>query len=107
MKSLKLFFAVFFLSFFNLTDLKAQKSYDFKPTNKTKLILSNGDTLANGFAGGLNNPQIFNIDINGDNQIDLLVFDRDGSRWIPFEWNLNHWKYVPQWIKLFPSCQIG
>ncbi|MFL2566301.1 MAG: FG-GAP-like repeat-containing protein [Schleiferiaceae bacterium] len=105
MKSLKLFFAVFFLSFFNLTDLKAQKSYDFKPTNKTKLILSNGDTLANGFAGGLNNPQIFNIDINGDNQIDLLVFDRDGSRWIPFEWNLNHWKYVPQWIKQFPSCQ--
>ena len=31
-------------------------------------------------AGGLNQPQFSNIDLNGDGKLDLFVFDRTGYR---------------------------
>jgi len=104
MKILKPFFLLFFIGLSSLTSLDAQETYEFKASNKAKLLVSLNDSLVNGFAGGLNNPQIFDLDINGDGQTDLLVFDREGSRWVPFERRQNRWKYNPEWIKQFPSC---
>ncbi|CAI8338519.1 MAG: Uncharacterised protein [Owenweeksia sp. TMED14] len=103
-KTHKLFFILFFIGITSLKPVAAQQSYEFKASNLAKLLTNVGDSLINGFAGGLNNPQIFNLDIDGDGNIDLLAFDREGSRWLPFKRRLNRWKYVPEWIALFPSC---
>lgn len=38
-----------------------------------------GQPLAHAWAGGLNNPQFSNMDVNGDGIQDLFVFDRQGD----------------------------
>ena len=103
MKILKPFCLLFFIGLSSLTSLDAQETYEFKASNKAKLLVSLNDSLVNGFAGGLNNPQIFDLDINGDGQTDLLVFDREGSRWVPFERRQNRWKYNPCLLYTSPS----
>lgn len=82
---------------------EAQESYQFSPSTRAQLWTSATDSLALGFAGGLNNAQFFNLDINGDGTQDLIVFDREGSRWLPFQRVSGHWRYRPQWVAHFPE----
>lgn len=56
----------------------------YYPTNYPRFTGPWGDTLSNPFAGGLNNPQFSNIDINGDTLIDLFVFDREDNKVLTF-----------------------
>ncbi|MEY4887764.1 MAG: hypothetical protein RL767_1235, partial [Bacteroidota bacterium] len=41
-----------------------------------------GQVLALGTSGGLNNPQLYSVDLNGDGVKEMIVFDRDGDRWL-------------------------
>ena len=59
-----------------MPDSYGQESYGFSPSSKAQLWTSSTDSLVNGFAGGLNNPQLFTLDINGDGGTDLVIFDR-------------------------------
>ncbi len=75
-------------------------------TTPPVVINIDGDTLEFSFAGGLNNCQFGEIDLNLDGIIDLVAFDRNGGRLLPF---LNKgipnqisYEYVPQYIPLFP-----
>ncbi len=86
-----------------MPDSYGQESYGFSPSSKAQLWTSSTDSLVNGFAGGLNNPQLFTLDINGDGGTDLVIFDREGSRWIPFERVNGRWKYRPLWAHHFPA----
>jgi hypothetical protein len=71
-------FLIIFSSYLNL--LSAQ--------NLTRLEIpvqrSNGSQLMNPWAGGLNNPQFSEVDLDGDLVKDLLVFDRSSSTYLPF-----------------------
>ncbi|MCB0479898.1 MAG: T9SS type A sorting domain-containing protein [Flavobacteriales bacterium] len=42
-------------------------------------VIDGTDTLRNPWAGGLNTPQFYTINLNGDAHPDLFVYDRDGS----------------------------
>lgn len=48
--------------------------FNFERKDSIKVI--NGDTLLHPFAGGFNNPQFSNIDLNQDGIKDVFVFDR-------------------------------
>ncbi len=58
--------------------------HDYTRIDTVLLINEINDTLLYPFAGGLNNCQFMNIDINLDGTDDLLVFDRHGYRLLPF-----------------------
>lgn len=47
------------------------------------LVIRQGDTLKLAWAGGMHNPQIGNIDWDGDGILDLWVFEKIGQRLIP------------------------
>jgi len=88
------------------SSLFAQGKFGFTYTGLYKII-ENGDSLKNAWAGGLNLPQFGTIDLNLDNQPDLVVFDRSGSRIIPFlRINVNgslRYRYAPEYRKAFPE----
>lgn len=71
------------------------------------LVIENGDTLTSAFAGGLNQPQFSAMELNGDNLMDLVVFDRSGDKILPF---VNHggpgqmdYRYAPEYEAAFPE----
>lgn len=88
--------------------LHAQQSLFFTQKSKLK-VLYQGDTLHNAFSGGMNSVQFSSIDLNGDNRLDLVAFDRSGDRILPFENRLlnGQARYVfePAWIDSFPKIQ--
>ncbi len=70
-------------------------------------IVENGDTLTSAFAGGLNQPQFSQIELNGDGWMDLVVFDRSGDKILTF---VNHggpgqmdYRYAPEYESAFPE----
>ncbi len=70
-------------------------------------VIINADTLKYPFAGGFNNPQFSDIDLNGDGIMDLFVFDRSGNRVITFlnkgTPNVVDYKYAPEYQTKFPE----
>ena len=79
--------------------------FDFSQTTNVKVI-QNGDSLINAWAGGINYAQVSSIDLNLDGTDDLLVYDRKGSRVMPFlrvnGSSGSHYKYAPEYISKFP-----
>ena len=63
----------------------------------------------NAWAGGLNNPHFSNIDLNKDGDKDLIMFDRSGSRLLPFLYmgpvGTTHFLYAPQYQSDFPHIE--
>jgi len=82
--------------------------HDFKRAVGVQLLSENNDTLLYPFAGGLNNCQFTNMDINLDGIDDLLVFDRHGNRILPFivlpEAPLKY-LFAPEYSMLFPPVE--
>lgn len=64
----------------------------------------NQDTLKYSFAGGLNAPQISEIDLNGDNKKDIFIFDRAGAKVSCFLRNTdNTFTFAPHYAAQFPN----
>jgi hypothetical protein len=70
-------------------------------------VVENGNEIRNPGLGGLNLPQFSPIDLNGDNILDLIVFDRAGNKLLPFlnsgTPGLSDYRYAPQFEAQFPS----
>jgi hypothetical protein len=82
--------------------------FEYQPAAK---VVHGTDTLRHAWAGGMNTPQLSNIDLNADGQQDLFAFDRESSRSYTF---LNvasgtgrRWQYAPQYESLFPEGLYG
>ena len=67
-----------------------------------------GDTLDLALAGGFNQPQFSNFDLNGDGKLDLFVFDRTGDKVLTFiavEKNgVISYVYDPSYEEYFPKA---
>ncbi|MFA5972887.1 MAG: FG-GAP-like repeat-containing protein [Lentimicrobiaceae bacterium] len=92
------------------TRLFAQLSaiHDFTRIDSIMLISENNDTLLYPFAGGLNNCQFMNIDINLDGIDDVVVFDRHGNRILPFIVSGTlpaKLHFAPEYAALFPPIE--
>ena len=68
-------------------------------------VIENGITYTNGFAGGLNNPQFYPIDIDQDGDQDLFVFDRAGSTILVFTYEDGNYSYWYQYAAVFPALE--
>jgi hypothetical protein len=68
-----------------------------------QVVWKPGDTLSNPWSGGLHAPQFSTIDLNGDNQDELVVFDRMDNRLLVFERQGLNWRYCPELSLYFPS----
>lgn len=66
--------------------------------------------LQNAWAGGINSAQVSRIDLNGDNILDLFIFDKVGNRIMPFI-NTNNtpgavsYKHDFEYVDLFPDMR--
>ncbi|MFZ2906457.1 MAG: T9SS type A sorting domain-containing protein [Cyclobacteriaceae bacterium] len=59
------------------------------------------------WAGGLNATQFNTIDLNGDGNDDLAIFDRTANRVITFLNTSNHYQYAPEFASFFPADISG
>lgn len=99
----KAFFFLFFGLSFTFSSL-AQFTYY---RNDSIKVSENGSLLKNPWAGGVNAAQINETDLNGDNKLDIVMFDRVGNRIMPFINNGNNntisYKFAPEYISKFPK----
>lgn len=95
-----------FLFFLLIPFISISQSVGFVYSD-TVHIEAQGDTLEYGWAGGLNFTQWSHIDLNFDNVRDLIVFDKSGNRFLPFESysenGVTKYRYAPKHIPAFPE----
>ena len=102
MKKLLLIKFALFLSFQILAQQGFQQSQDI-------IVKKNGVELTNPWAGGANVPQFSPIDLNADNILDLIIFDKNGNQVNCF---INHgtegivdYHYAPEYNLKFPELE--
>ena len=66
-------------------------------------VTTNGHMLAHPFGGGLNSAQYGTLDINLDNKLDLVVFDRSSDKLLTFIRIESNYVYSPEYEYLFPT----
>jgi hypothetical protein len=78
----------------------------FSLTAQIEVQTNAGSEANNPFAGGLNAPQFCEIDLDLDGTKDLLVFDRQGNKILPYlnagTPNEIDYQYAPQFALFFP-----
>jgi hypothetical protein len=63
----------------------------------------NGTRLAMPWTGGFNSAQFNTIDLNGDNRLDILIFDKGTEKVWTFTQTTGTYKYSPEFEELFPE----
>ena len=66
-------------------------------------IVVDGIELSNPLTGGLNAPQISNVDFNNDGVDDILIYDRIGSVIVPLLNEGGEYKFEPRFAVNFPD----
>lgn len=82
--------------------LLAQPKYRIG-NNPIKMVI-NKDTLFSAWAGGLQNPQFSEIDLNGDGVLDLFVFEPSDGKALCFLYDsYGRYFYAPDYESAFPQ----
>lgn len=66
-------------------------------------VTANGRELTNSFGGGLNSGQYGTVDINLDNELDLVVFDRSSDKFLTFISSESKYVYSPEYEYQLPT----
>jgi hypothetical protein len=66
-------------------------------------VEADGSRLSMPWAGGLNSPQINTMDLNGDNQNDLVIYDKGVGKIWTFLRSKTTYQYAPEFETLFPE----
>lgn len=87
-----------------LTFHSSQAQFTYQKIDSIK-VSENNKPLKSPWAGGFNAPQFGEIDLNGDNKMDLVVFDRAGNKISPFintgSNGVSSYSYASQYISIF------
>jgi len=83
-------------------EANAQLIYDFE-TNIA--VSANNAALQNPWVGGFNSPQYNTMDLNGDGQQDLVVFDRTSFSLKTFLATEGKYVYAPHYQSQFPEIR--
>lgn len=83
------------------TALKAQCQLLLQPYTTT--VNQSGQSLKHPFAGGINSAQYQAMDLDGDGDEDLVLFDRASDKIIGFENHEDAYHYQPYFEQLFPT----
>ncbi len=95
---MKVFFSILLIVIAFRTD--AQFTYELHQDIE---VVVNGKTLKFPWAGGLNSVQVNTMDLNGDSQQDLVLFDRTANKLITFLNQNNQFVVAPEYETLFPA----
>lgn len=90
------------------TQVNSQVNIGYKVNDSIK-VTNGTQTLDNPWAGGINSPQFSQVDLNQDNQLDLIVFDRNGNTLKTFvNEGVNGvmaYRHVPKYQRQFPEAR--
>ena len=82
--------------------------FEYRPAAK---VVQGTDTLRQAWTGGFASPQFSSIDLDGDSNQDLFVFDRQSRRVYTFlsvaSGTGRAWQYAPDYESLFPAGLAG
>jgi len=104
--SMKKFFILLLTLFFFTENIKSQQLHYYLDNN---LVIQNGNGHAYPFpfTGGLIAPQFSECDLNFDNVLDLVIFDRSGNRILTYindnKAGISSYYYAPQYEDAFPE----
>jgi hypothetical protein len=113
--SLKLFLTLLFVfqfSIFNfqLSTVNCQLSTFAQNTyipafqrNQNTIVYADNNTLSLAWVGGMNSMAFFAFDLNLDGSDDLVAFEKNGNRILPFLANDGQWSYTPDYTRFFPN----
>jgi len=102
MKKLFTVLTILLVLLINHSHLSAQ-TFKFYYNNQIKFLkYGTNDSLKMPFTGGLNAPQISNIDLNNDGVKDLFIFDKTGSKALTFLRKNGAFEYTPFYDGKFP-----
>lgn len=102
----KIYVAVFITVLFSLSSFaQTPHYYGFTPYESVGVRNQTGDDMAFPWVGGLNAAQFNSIDLNDDNLLDMVVFDRHGDRLLTFINQNNQWIYSPEFQTIFPEIK--
>jgi hypothetical protein len=65
-------------------------------------VEANGRVLAMPWAGGLNSAQYNTIDLNGDAQADLVLYDRTANKLLTYLFRGSSYEYAPEFERALP-----
>lgn len=71
--------------------------------NKIFPVSLAGVAIANPWTGGLNNAQIFKIELDGINGEDIIIFDKYANRILTYIYDGANYIYTPKFEYLFPT----
>lgn len=106
----KLKFILFIIAISGVFNAHSQYyDFGFYRNDSVKFINLNSQELKYPWIGGLNSCQFFEIDIDQNGVDDLIIFDKHGSRIIPFlKYNLcglQDFIFAPQYKEIFPKFE--
>lgn len=93
-------------SFFLLTNshfIVAQNSYPIGFQRNQNISVINDDTLHLAWTGGMNSLAFFAFDLDLDGNNDLIAFEKNGNRLLPFIQHHHQWQYHPEYSHQFPD----
>lgn len=101
------FYVAVFFTFLLFESCFAQNThnYGFTPYEDVNVWNEAGNIMAFPWVGGLNAAQFNSIELNDDDLIDLVIFDRHGDRLLTFINQNDHWVYRPEFQTLFPEIK--
>ncbi|OFY23959.1 MAG: hypothetical protein A2X02_00920 [Bacteroidetes bacterium GWF2_29_10] len=104
----RLFFIFILLNIFSIKLVFCQNIsyyYTFNYNDSIEVYDSTGNKLDFPWTGGMNFCQFSEIDLDGDGNNDLFVFDRYGNRILTFLKKDGNLIFAPEYIHLFPELK--
>ncbi|MEM6800276.1 MAG: FG-GAP-like repeat-containing protein [Bacteroidota bacterium] len=97
----------FFYAILCLFPIQSQ-AQEYKRSNNIPVYNLNGDQLLYPWAGGMNDAQFHNMDINLDGTPDILIFEGQVGKFIPYIYEDTLDKPIqfrPKYLKNFENCE--
>ncbi len=95
-------YALILLFVFGIVDAQAQFNYRLNTTGFR--VFDGNFEIESPFWGGFNSPQFQPFELNGDKQMDVIVFDRYDSKILPFVRQSNDvFQYAPEYTARLPK----